>query len=75
MSDLILEKKKERLKQYYEAESKILRSQSYRLGTRQLTRADLSNIQNEIKELEAEIEALESRGTTKRRVARVVPID
>ncbi len=70
-----LEIKKERLAQYYEAEERILKGQSYRIGTRQVTRADLAAIRNGIKELEAEVAALEKRGTTGRRAARVVPLD
>lgn len=64
-----------RLEEYYLAESKILRSQSYSMGSRQLTRADLSAVQDEIKELEAALDALEVHGTTKRRTRRAVPLD
>ena len=71
----ILEKKKARLKLYYEAEEKILNSQSYTLGSRTLTRADLAAVQNMIRKLESEVSALESRGTTKRRRARIIPLD
>ena len=75
MSNQRLEMKKKRLQQYYDAEEKILRGQSYTLGSRQLTRANLASVQNKIKELESEVESLERRGTLKRRCARVVPID
>ncbi len=71
----LLENKKNRLKQYYKAEEKILNSQSYTLGSKQLTRADLSKVQSMIEKLESEIEALERRGTTKRSVRRAIPID
>lgn len=74
MSNQRLEMKKKRLQQYHDAEEKILRGQSYTIGPRQLTRADLSSVQSVIKELEVEVEALEKRGTTKRRSARVVPL-
>ncbi len=67
--------KKERLERYYEAEEKILNSQSYAIGSRTLTRADLGKVQEMIVKLETEIVQLESRGTTKRRAARVVPVD
>lgn len=66
---------KQRLQRYYKAEEKILNSQSYTLGSKQLTRADLSRVQAKIKELESEIDMLESRGTTKRRAARAIPMD
>ena len=71
----LLDIKKERLQRYYEAEEKILNSQSYTLGSKQLTRADLSRVQSMIAKLEADIAALETRGTTKRRCRRAVPID
>ncbi|RKI24669.1 hypothetical protein D7V82_14650 [bacterium 1xD8-6] len=74
MSGQRLEMKKERLKRYYDAEEKILRGQSYKIGTRELTRADLESVQDKIKELEAEVDALEKHGTSKRRSARVVPL-
>lgn len=74
MANQKLEMKKKRLQQYYDAEEKILRGQSYTIGSRQLTRANLVYVQNKIKELETEIEALEKRGNTKRRSARVIPL-
>lgn len=70
-----LEFLKDRLAKYYDAEDKILKGQSYTVGSRQLTRASLAAVQDKIKELEAEIEMLETRGTAKRRSARAVPVD
>nr|DAS87564.1 MAG TPA: head to tail adaptor [Caudoviricetes sp.] len=75
MSNTVLEIKKNRLKRYYEAEEKVLNSQSYTLGSKTLTRADLTSIQNMIKKLEGEISSLEQYGTTKRRSVRIVPVD
>lgn len=75
MSSAVLEMKKSRLERYYEAEEKVLNSQSYTLGSKTLTRADLSSIQNMIKKLESEIESLEKYGTLKRRTVRIVPVD
>lgn len=63
---------KERLNSYYEAEIAILTSQSYTIGSRTLTRANLAEVRNAIRELEAEIRKLES-GT--RRAKRVIPVD
>lgn len=63
---------KVRLDIYYEAEEKILHAKEYRIGSRSLTRADLDDVQEEIKKLETELDALESRGTTKRRVRNVI---
>ena len=58
----------ERLELYYEAERKVLRGQSYTLGNRQLTRANLAEIHKVIKELENELEQMKgrSRGFSKR---------
>lgn len=53
---------------------KVLSGQSYTLGSRSVTRANLAELRKMRKELEAEIEELEERGTTKRRFVRVVPI-
>ena len=58
-ANTVLEIKKNRLKLYYEAEEKVLNSQSYTLGSKTLTRADLTSIQNMIKKLEGEIASLE----------------
>ncbi len=66
---------RERLDIYKAAERKILQGQSYTLGSRQLTRTSLSSVQKMIKNLEAEIDVLERRGTTKRRMRRAVPLD
>ena len=59
---------RERLELYYKAERKVLRGQSYTLGNRHLTRANLAEIQKAIKELESELEQMagRSRGFSKR---------
>ena len=75
ISNSVLEIKKKRLELYYEAEEKVLNSQSYTLGSKTLTRADLTSIQNMIKKLEGEIASLEQYGTMKRRSVRIVPVD
>lgn len=74
-ANTVLEIKKNRLKLYYEAEEKVLNSQSYTLGSKTLTRADLTSIQNMIKKLEGEIASFERYGTMKRRSVRIVPVD
>ena len=58
-----------RLELYYEAERLILSgSQSYTIGNRQLTRANLAEIRKTINELEDELEILagKSRGVSRR---------
>ena len=53
---------------------KVLTGQSYSLGSRTVTRANLAELRAFRRELQAEIDALEESGTTKRRFKRVVPI-
>jgi len=57
-----------------EAILKVLSGQSYSLGSRMVTRADLKQLRLYRKELDSEIEALEENGTTRRRFKRIVPI-
>ncbi len=71
----MLEDKKIRLEMYRTAEKKILSGQEYAIGSRRLTRADLTAVQKQIRELENDIQTLERRGNLKRRVARFVPVD
>lgn len=66
---------KSRLAQYVEAESRILEGQSYSIGSRSLSRANLAEVRSAIKELEGKVNALSTRGTTKRVVARFIPKD
>lgn len=74
-NSLRLESYKRRLDLYYQAEEKVLNGQSYTLGKRSVTRADLAEIRVAIKDLESKIQALETNGTTKRKVARIIPRD
>lgn len=79
MKNKRLEKKiqdvEDRLSLYRNAEKKILEGQSYSIGSRQLTRANLSDVQKKILELENELDALETKGTIKRKMYRVIPRD
>lgn len=73
-----LETAKERLELYLAAEKAILEgAQSYSLGTRSLTRADLGKIQDEIEELYKTIDELESlaAGKSARKAFAAVPRD
>ena len=64
-----LERLRSRLELYYEAEAAVLAGQSYRIGTRTLQRADLAQIRQAIKELEAQIEMIEcSAGRSAKRI-------
>lgn len=72
-----LAKAKERLNAYYEAELAVLSGQSYKIGTRSMTRADLGEIRRAIKDLEnlvAELEA-QAAGGGPRRAFRITPRD
>ncbi len=73
-----IKKKKTRLDMYYAAEQAILGgAQSYSMGTRTLTRANLSEIKNMIDTLEDEIDQLEKQqsGRKPRKAFGVVPRD
>jgi hypothetical protein len=68
---------KARLMAYYEAEMAVLTGQSYTIGTRSLTRANLSEIRKAILELEKRVEELKSLGAGKgrRKAYRITPRD
>ena len=73
-----LERKKKRLEMYYQAEEAIIGgAQSYSLGSRNLTRANLSEIRKMIDQLEDEVERLEAAvsGRKPRKAFAVVPRD
>ena len=71
----IIERKQARLDLYYAAEEAILSgAQSYTIGSRSLTRADLGVIETMIKKLEEEIGVLED-GRKPRRAFGVIPRD
>lgn len=67
----------ERLKQYLIAEQEVLRAgQSYRIGNRTLTRADLAEIRDEISSLIAAGATTEDNATTvNKRAKRVIMRD
>lgn len=58
-----------RLDQYLACETKILKNQSYTIGTRTYTRANLSHIQKGIKELEQALASALNGGTIRIRKA------
>lgn len=70
-------KAKNRLQAYYDAEAAVLSGQEYKIGTRQLKRADLQVIRDTINQLEIQVakyEAIDS-GKGPRRAIRVTPRD
>jgi len=52
-----------RLTRYLEAETAILKNQSYTIGTRTYTRANLRSVQEEIRALQAQLTGAVSSGT------------
>lgn len=69
---------KDRLELYYQAERAVLSgAQSYTIGSRNLTRADLAEIRKMITSLEDDVAKLESAlaGYGSRRCVRVIPRD
>ncbi|KZL88704.1 DUF6148 family protein [Clostridium magnum] len=77
MAAWTIQQARDHLQAWMEAELKVTAGQSYSIGTRQLTRADLGQINEKIKFWANEVEKLEARqqhrGTN--RVYRVVPRD
>lgn len=74
-----LEFRQAALKELYEAYKELSkgRVQSYTIGSRSLTKFDLTKLMEEIKELENEVDQLESllNGGKRRRAIGVVPRD
>lgn len=73
-----LDRLKQRLEMYYQAEEAILGgAQSYQIGTKQLTRANLSHIKEMIEYLEREVAAQASKeaGKGRNRMIGVIPRD
>lgn len=68
-----LERAKRHLEAWLDAELAISTGQSYRIGTRQLNRANLTEVRKQITYWQREISRLEGKGS--RRVFRVVPRD
>ena len=63
-----LERLTQRLELYYDAERKILNGAEYRIGDRQLRRADLSEVRAVIDDLESQIDLLDNPNGGLRRV-------
>ena len=70
-----LEEARGKLRMWLEAEEAVATGQSYRIGSRQLQRADLSEIAARIAYWKKQVEALESGRKGGCRVLRAVPRD
>lgn len=69
-----LERYMKQREMYLKAEEAVLTSQSYTIGTRTLSRADLAEIRKGIEYFDKKIDEIESSGG-KRRAFRVIPRD
>ncbi|MBP2654999.1 MAG: hypothetical protein H6Q73_2568 [Firmicutes bacterium] len=72
-----LARAKTRLSAYYDAEMAVLSGQSYKIGTRSLTRADLGEIRTAITNLENAVEELTAQavGRGRRLRGQYIPVD
>lgn len=70
-----LQTARSRLNAWLEAELAVSTGQSYRLGNKQLTRANLSDIREQIQFWRSEVARLERGNRPGARVMRVVPRD
>ena len=75
MSWITLEEAREHLQIWLDAEKAVATGQSYKIGTRSLTRANLSDIADRIKYWRNEVARLESGAGGGARVLRAVPRD
>lgn len=75
MASWTLEKAKQMLDMWVEAEMAVATSQSYTIGSRSLTRANLAEIRKAIEYWRNEVAALEKGNSNGRRVVRVIPRD
>ena len=77
MALTMLERTQQRLELYYKAEEAILAGQSYSIGSRSLTRANLAWVKGQIDMLETKLASLKSSdaGRGRRRAFRVTPRD
>lgn len=73
MAGITLQEAKNHLESWLAAELEIATSQSYRIGTRTLTRANLNEVREQVKYWEQKVQQLERKG--RNRVYRAVPRD
>lgn len=77
MAGISLEIAKKHLSAWLEAELEVTTHQSYTIGSRSLTKADLADIRQQIRFWKNEVERLENIGKRggRNRVLRVIPRD
>lgn len=77
MAGITLKEARKHLKIWLDAENEIATSQSYTIGTRSLTRANLKEVRDQIKYWENKVNELEKEAANKgrNRTYRAVPRD
>ncbi len=75
MAWITIDEARANLKMWLDAERAVATGQSYKIGTRSLTRANLSDIAARITYWRNELDKLESGGTGGIKVSRAVPRD
>lgn len=75
MASWTLQEARNMLNMWIEAEKAVATSQSYTIGSRSLTRANLAEIRKSIEYWRNEVAALEHGNSNGRRVVRVIPRD
>ena len=75
MSWITIEEARAKLQMWLEAEAAVATGQSYKIGSRSLTRASLSDIRQQINFWRNEVAKLESGRGSGARVMRAVPGD
>lgn len=75
MSWITLEQARTHLKVWLDASLAVSQGQSYTIGTRTLTRADLRSIQEQIVFWSGRVSALEAKEKRRKRIYRVIPTD
>lgn len=73
MAQKTLDIANERLDLWLEAEAKVAGGQSYTIGDRTMTRADLSEIRSQIRFWEGRVEQLERRQSNRSKTRQIVP--
>ncbi|MEN6371901.1 MAG: DUF6148 family protein [Armatimonadota bacterium] len=72
---MTLQQSQDYLELWLEAEKKVATGQSYKIGTRQLTRVDIAEIRRQINYWQSEVDRLSAGRSRGARVMRIIPRD
>lgn len=75
MSWITLDQARAHMKAWLDASLAVSQGQSYTIGTRTLTRADLRSIQEQFVFWAGRVSALEAKEKRRKRIYRVIPTD